>query len=163
MQKFIPLCIPNFEGNEKKYVDDAVSGISLEIDVINIEYNPDTLAPVGTYDVSVFETAKKRTTKVLLTATGESYGILCDKTLENLDETEPNLMFASGLDEAHNYYVIDMDLRDGSLIIQISKEQGQAVLESGINIKTINGEPVLGSGNITIPTVQIEILEEGDN
>ena len=24
MQKFIPLCIPNFEGNEKKYVDDAL-------------------------------------------------------------------------------------------------------------------------------------------
>ena len=139
----------------KKYVDDVVSGISLGIDVINIEYNPDTLAPVGTYDVSVFETAKKRTTKVLLTATGESYGILCDKTLENLDETEPNLMFASGLDEAHNYYVIDMDLRDGSLIIQISKEQGQEVLESGINIKTVNGESLLGSGNITIETIKV--------
>ena len=139
----------------KKYVDDAVSGISLGIDVINIEYNPDTLAPVGTYDVSVFETAKKRTTKVLLTATGESYGILCDKTLENLDETAPNLMFASGLDEAHNYYVIDMDLRDGSLIIQISKEQGQAALESGVNIKTVNGESLLGSGNITIETIKV--------
>ena len=24
MQKFIPLCIPNFEGNEKKYVDEAL-------------------------------------------------------------------------------------------------------------------------------------------
>lgn len=24
MEKFIPLCVPNFEGNEKKYVDDAV-------------------------------------------------------------------------------------------------------------------------------------------
>ena len=24
MQKFIPLCIPNFEGNEKNYVDDAL-------------------------------------------------------------------------------------------------------------------------------------------
>ena len=139
----------------KKYVDDAVSGISLGIDVINIEYNPDTLAPVGTYDVSVFETAKKRTTKVLLTATGESYGILCDKTLENLDEPEPNLMFASGLDEAHNYYVIDMDLRDGSVIIQISKEQGQAALESGVNIKTVNGESLLGSGNITIETIKV--------
>lgn len=139
----------------KKYVDDVVSGISLGIDVINIEYNPDTLAPVGTYDVSVFETAKKRTTKVYLTATGDSYGILCDKTLENLDETEPNLMFASGLDEAHNYYVIDMDLRDGSLIIQISKEQGQEVLESGINIKTVNGESLLGSGNITIETIKV--------
>ena len=139
----------------KKYVDDAVSGISLGIDVINIEYNPETLAPVGTYDTSVFETAKKRTTKVYLTATGDSYGILCDKTLENLDETEPNLMFASGLDEAHNYYVIDMDLRDGSLIIQISKEQGQEVLESGINIKTVNGESLLGSGNITIETIKV--------
>lgn len=139
----------------KKYVDDVVSGISLGIDVINIEYNPETLAPVGTYDTSVFETAKKRTTKVYLTATGDSYGILCDKTLENLDETEPNLMFASGLDEAHNYYVIDMDLRDGSLIIQISKEQGQEVLESGINIKTVNGESLLGSGNITIETIKV--------
>lgn len=139
----------------KKYVDDVVSGISLGIDVINIEYNPETLAPVGTYDTSVFETAKKRTTKVYLTATGDSYGILCDKTLENLDETEPNLMFASGLDEAHNYYVVDMDLRDGSLIIQISKEQGQEVLESGINIKTVNGESLLGSGNITIETIKV--------
>lgn len=139
----------------KKYVDDVVSGISLGIDVINIEYNPETLAPVGTYDTSVFETAKKRTTKVYLTATGDSYGILCDKTLENLDEAEPNLMFASGLDEAHNYYVIDMDLRDGSLIIQISKEQGQEVLESGINIKTVNGESLLGSGNITIETIKV--------
>lgn len=139
----------------KKYVDDAISSVSLGIDVINIEYNPETLAPVGTYDTSVFETAKKRTTKVYLTATGDSYGILCDKTLENLDETEPNLMFASGLDEAHNYYVIDMDLRDGSLIIQISKEQGQEVLESGINIKTVNGESLLGSGNITIETIKV--------
>lgn len=147
--------ISDNDAANKKYVDDAVSGISLGIDVINIEYNPDTLAPVGTYDVSVFETAKKRTTKVLLTATGESYGIVCDKTLENLDETEPNLMFASGLDEAHNYYVIDMDLRDGSLIIQISKEQGQAALESGVNIKTVNGESLLGSGNITIETIKV--------
>ena len=24
MNKFIPLCVPNFEGNERKYVDDAV-------------------------------------------------------------------------------------------------------------------------------------------
>lgn len=24
MAKFIPLCVPNFEGNERKYVDDAI-------------------------------------------------------------------------------------------------------------------------------------------
>ena len=24
MTKFIPLCVPNFEGNERKYVDDAI-------------------------------------------------------------------------------------------------------------------------------------------
>ena len=31
MDKFIPLSIPNFEGNERKYVDDAIDDLNSEV------------------------------------------------------------------------------------------------------------------------------------
>ena len=35
MDKFIPLSIPNFEGNERKYVDDALDHIEIRFWYVN--------------------------------------------------------------------------------------------------------------------------------
>ena len=34
MSRFIPLSVPNFEGNERKYVDDAIGDIETVLDTI---------------------------------------------------------------------------------------------------------------------------------
>jgi hypothetical protein len=60
-------------------------------------------------------------------------------------DTQGNILYCDGTD-----YLNDKSYIDGQTLFLRSLDDKQDTLESGANIKTINGESILGSGDITI-------------
>ncbi len=57
----------------------------------------------------------------------------------------------------------DIAIKDNNKIILKHDSEEISGQTNPVEFKTINGQSLLGEGNIDISTVQIEILEEGDN
>lgn len=76
-------------------------------------------------------------------------------------DTQGNVLYCDGTD-----YVNDKSYIDGQTLFYRSLDTKQDTLESGKNIKTINGESILGSGDITISggssDANVQAVDTGD-
>lgn len=70
---------------------------------------------------------------------------------------------ASGTYQSKGSYVTTSTYNQTVQFVQSSLNSKQSTLKSGQNIKTINGESILGSGDISISSIKWSILKKGSN
>lgn len=151
-------------------VDSLLEHQATKEELITIIFDPTDMSPVGEYPVSLFETLTNSSTKVILKPENGDYDIVCDLIFRSGNVVQ----YASGLDDVKEYYLVEITNRDNDLLIEIydrtdntdvlaqELDNKQDNLVSGQNIKTINQESLLGSGNIQLPKVVQLTQEEYD-